>query len=154
MPEGAGLLLQGFALGVGNQAVLGFRVGPVLHDLVDGVMLGEELEAVLLPPAESQAVDHLGGAGGGSQVGKHGDLLPLVAEEQDGAQGADPPQARLLLQQSVGVAVVLEKEPGGLKLFPRITAARATALEIGDKADVLFLQEAEGIAAVATPVED
>jgi len=33
--EGAGLLLQGFALGVGNQAVLGFRVGPVLHDLVD-----------------------------------------------------------------------------------------------------------------------
>jgi len=75
-------------------------------------------------------VDHLGGAGGGSQVGKHGDLLPLVAEEQDGAQGADPPQARLLLQQSVGVAVVLEKEPGGLKLFPRITAARATALEI------------------------
>jgi len=61
LQAGADLLLESLALGVGDQAILGFRVSPVLHDLVDGVMLGEELEAVLLPPAQSQAVHHLGG---------------------------------------------------------------------------------------------
>ena len=150
----ADLLLQGLTLGVGDEAVLGFPVRSVLHDLVDSIMLGEELEAVLLPPAPAQAVNDLGGSRGRSQGGEHGDRRPLVAEEQNGAQGTDPPQAGLLLEQPVGVAVVLEREPARPKLFPPITAAGAAAPEIGDESDVLLLQEAEGIAAVAASVED
>ena len=53
LPAGSNLLLEGLALGVGYQAILGFWVGSVLHDLVNGVMLGEKLEAVLLPPAQA-----------------------------------------------------------------------------------------------------
>jgi hypothetical protein len=50
--------------------------------------------------------------------------------------------------------MVLEQEPAGPELFPRIAAAGAPAPEIGDETDVLLLQEAEGIAAVAASVED
>ena len=56
-----------------------FRVGPVLDDLVDGVVLAEELEGVLLSPAQSQPMHDLGWPHGGIEVGNYRDLLVLVA---------------------------------------------------------------------------
>ena len=38
--------LQRLVPGIGDEAILGLGVGSVLHDLFNGVVLGEELEAV------------------------------------------------------------------------------------------------------------
>jgi hypothetical protein len=80
--EQARLLLEGLALGIGEQAVLRLRVGSVWDDLVDSVILRKELEAVLLTPAQPQTRDELGRFGGGSQVGQHGNLLPILARNR------------------------------------------------------------------------
>ena len=55
------LLFEGFAFGIGNQAVLGFRRSAILNDLVNGIVLGKKLETILLTPTQPQTVDDLGG---------------------------------------------------------------------------------------------
>ena len=58
--EGVDLLLEELAFGVEDESILRLLVGSVLNDLVDGVVVSEVLEVVLLAPAKPEAVNDLG----------------------------------------------------------------------------------------------
>jgi hypothetical protein len=59
--EGPDFFLDGLASRVQDKPILCLPVGPVLDDLVNGVVLAKVLEVVLLAPAKPEAMDHLGG---------------------------------------------------------------------------------------------
>src|SRR5215467_4092479 len=151
--DGAYLLFEGFAFGIGNQAVLGFRRSAILNDLVNGIVLGKKLETILLPPTQPQTVDDLGRASSGHQIGEHRNLLSVVAHKQNRAHRSHGLQASLLFQEAVAVPLPFKREPATMKPLPWILPARAPAFQISNETNARSLQEAESVSAIPAPVE-
>jgi len=151
--QSAYLLFEGFPFWIGNQTVLSFRCGSILNDLVNRIVFGQKLEAVLLAPTEAQTVDDFGGTRGGRQIREEGDLLPVIAQKQNRAHRSHGLQTCFFLKQPIAVPFAFEAEPAIMKPLGRILSTRAPALPISEEADALGLEKTKGVSTVSSPVE-
>ena len=96
----------------------------------------------------------LGGPHGGIEVGEHRDLLVLVAQEEDRSDRARPANARRLLIDVIGLPRALEGEPAPPEAGSGHAALGSAAFQIRQEADVLGVEEPEGVGREAAAVKD